>query len=97
MYVEMDNGNNSYMAHSLIISAHVSLQSPLCGLLYRAFCVLGNDFSGLWSQLRSGLYSGYVLCLNFLGESKQSQLASGLCSRVFTCTGLTVFELELTR
>ena len=38
MYVEMDNGNNSYMAHPLIISAHVSLQSPLCGLLYRGFC-----------------------------------------------------------
>ena len=76
MYVEMDNGNNSYMAHPLIISAHISLQSPLCGLLYRAFCVLGNDS---------------------LGESKRSQLASGLCSRVFTCTGLTVLELELTR
>ena len=38
MYVEMDNGNNSYMAHPLIISAHVSLQSPLCGLLYGGFC-----------------------------------------------------------
>ena len=38
MYVEIDNGNISYMAHPLIISAHVSLQSPLCGLLKRGFC-----------------------------------------------------------
>ena len=40
MYVEMDNGGQFTidMAHPLIISAHVSLQSPLCGLLYRGFC-----------------------------------------------------------
>ena len=38
MYVEMDNRNNSYMAHPLISSTHVSLQSSLCGLLYRGFC-----------------------------------------------------------
>ena len=38
MYVEMDNGNNSYMAHPLIISSHVSPQSPLCGLLFGGFC-----------------------------------------------------------
>ena len=34
------------------------------------FCVLANDFSGLWSQLRSGLYSGYVSYLNFIGGNK---------------------------
>ena len=37
---------------------------------YVFFCVLGNDFSGLWSQLRSGLYSGYVSHLNFIGGIK---------------------------
>ena len=32
---EMNNGDNSpYMAHPLVVSTHVSLQSPLCGLLY---------------------------------------------------------------
>ena len=40
MYVEMDYGDNSpFMAHPLIISAHVSLQSPLSGLFYIGFVI----------------------------------------------------------
>ena len=38
MYVEMDNRDNSYIAHPLIISPHVSIQSPMYGLLHRGFC-----------------------------------------------------------
>ena len=68
---EMNNGNNSpYMAHPLIVSAHVSLQSPLCGLLSRGFWVLVNDFSGVRSQLGSGHHLGYVLQLNYLVRIK---------------------------
>ena len=72
MYVEMDNGGQFTidMVHPLITSVHVSLYSPLCGLLYRGFCVLGNDFSSLWPKIRSGLFSLYVSYLNFIGGNK---------------------------
>ena len=58
------------MAHPLIFSAHVSLQFHCVGSCIVVFCVLGNDFGGLWSQLRSGHYLGYVLYLNFIGGIK---------------------------
>ena len=57
---------------------------------------LGNDFSGLWSQLRSGHYSGYVLYLNFLGiiktvtTSKWPLFESGLTYRFDCITTVTV-------
>ena len=38
MYVDMDNEDNSpYKAHSLIMSANINPQSPLCGLLHKGF------------------------------------------------------------
>ena len=42
MYVEMDNGDNSpYMAHPLIISAHVRLQSHCVVSYMEVFVFLG--------------------------------------------------------
>ena len=34
------------------------------------FGVLGDDFSGLWSQLGFGLLIGYILNLNFHGGNR---------------------------
>ena len=54
------------------------------------FSVLGNDFGGLWSQLRSGLYSGYVLYITFLGGIKAVSTGKwSLFESVVTWTGLT--------
>ena len=70
MYVEMVNWNNSpYKCYAFIVNAHVRIQSPLRSLV-EDFCIPGNDFSGLWSQLRGGHYSEYVLYLNLIGSKK---------------------------
>ena len=38
------------------------------------FGVLGDDFSGLWSQLGVGLLIGYILHLNSMGGIMRSGL-----------------------
>ena len=70
MYVEMDNGGQFTidMTHPLITMLASSLHCVVSCI--EVFCVLGNDFSGLMSQLRSVLYSGYVLYINFIGRNK---------------------------
>ena len=43
MYVEIDIGDNlPFLAHLLIVSSHVSLQFPLCGLLCRGFVTVSD-------------------------------------------------------
>ena len=67
MCVEIDNWDNSpYMAHPLIILSMLATSFQCVVSCIEVFSVLGNDFGGLWSQLRSGLYSGYVLYITFL-------------------------------
>ena len=69
-------------------------------IVKRFLWVLENDFSGLWSQLRSGLYLEYVLYLNFLGgikavsTSKWSLFKSGHMHRFDCSCRMTVLDLE---
>ena len=71
-----DVSGNGLWGRFTIYGQSIDYQCPLVSSLYlvvsciEVFCLLGNDFSGLWSQLRSGLYLGYVLHLNFLGGNK---------------------------
>ena len=55
------------MAQQLLTDDHLKGRFHDCDLCYRGFCVLGDDFSGLWSQLGVGLLIGYFLHLNFHG------------------------------
>ena len=72
------------MAHPLIISAHVSLQSLLHGLF--CFCLLENHFIDLISSHNQGVVT--IQGMFFLGGNE-----SCLYLRMVTCTDVTVHAM----